>query len=164
MPKTDSNQLLEKITKHITTTYNIPPDNIVLSAIGLGEDNYWRWIVPPRIDGCANMSCILKNSAFLIRDNDIPYYYCNDKKKAIEDGKYFYDQRDLVFGFEGSYILWEIDNTTGLLDDIARNNPPRNKIIVSISTYGSKLADCQDCRKVISLLAQGLSYAHQCLI
>ena len=154
----------EKLTEYITTTYNISADNIVLSAIALGVDNYWRWLHTPKYDGCANISCILKNSAFLIRDNDIPYYYCNDKKKAIEDGKYFYDQRDLVFGFEGSYILWEIDDTTGLLDDIARNNPPINKIIVSISTYGSKLADCQDDRKVISLLAQGLSYAHQCLI
>lgn len=139
---------LENITKYITTIYNIPPDNIVLSAIGLGEDNYWRWIVPPRIEGCANMSCILKNSAFLIRDNDIPYYYCNDKKKAIEDGKYFYDQRDVVFGFEGSYILWEIDNTTGLLDDIARNIPLSHKVIVSISTYGSLIMESLDDEKI----------------
>jgi len=144
MPKTDSNQLLEKITEYLTTTYNIPPDNIVLSVIGLGADNYWRWIVPPRNEGCANMSCILKNSTFLIRDNDIPYYYCNDKKKAIEDGKYFYDQRDVVFGFEGSYILWEIGDTAELSDDIARNYPPSNKVIVCISTYDVKLVENED--------------------
>lgn len=154
----------EKLTEYITTTYNIPADNIVLSAIALGVDNYWRWLHTPKYDGCANISCILKNSAFLIRENEIPYYYCNDKKKAIEDGKYFYDQRDVVFGFEGSYILWEIDDKAEIFEDIAHNILLSHKVIVSISTYGSKLADCQNDRKVISLLAQGLSYAHQCLI
>lgn len=135
------NNRLEKLYNYITSTYNIPLDNIALSVIALGEDNYWRWLYTPQYDGCANISCVLKNSAFLIRDNDIPYYYCNDKKKAIEDGKYFYDQRDVVFGFEGSYILWEIDDTVELSDDIARNNPPSNKVIVCIATYGMNLAD-----------------------
>lgn len=124
----------EKLTEYLTTTYNIPTDNIVLSAIALGKDNYWRWLHTPQYDGCANISYILKNRAFLIRDNDSSYYYCNDKKKAIEDGKYFYEQRDVVFGFEGSYILREIDDTVELSDDITRNNPPSNKVIVCIST------------------------------
>ena len=138
---------LEELSKLISTSSNIPYDKIVISSIVLGQDNYWRWLYYPKSDGCSNIIEILKNSTFLIRDNIISYYYCNDKEKAIKENKYYPDQRDIVFDCVGSFILLEAANKTEETNDTIELNLPR-KTIVCISTYGTKIIGSSDETKI----------------
>lgn len=138
---------LEELKKYISNSCDTACDNIVLSAIGLGYDNYWQWIVQPKSDGCANIFCLLKNSRFLIRDNDIAYYFCNNKKEAVGRNKYFPDQRDIVSNCVGSFLLWEVDNNAALIDNNTEHDLPR-KIMVCVSTYGTKLIETEDAKKI----------------
>jgi len=138
---------LEELKKYISNSCDIACDNIVISAIGLGYDNYWRWICPPSSDGCSNIMELLRNSSFLMSDNSIAYYYCNDKKKTIKDNKYFPDQKDISVDCIGSFILWEVDNNAVLIDNNTEHDLPR-KIMVCVSTYGTKLIETEDARKI----------------
>ena len=138
---------LKELSKQINTSYNISSDCIVLSSVVLGHDNYWRWLYYPRYDGCSNIMELLKNSSFLIPDNNYSYYYCNDKEKAIKENKYYPDQRDIVSGCVGSFILWEVVNKTEAINDTIELNSPR-KAIVSVSTYGTKIIDTSDDTKI----------------
>ena len=138
---------LEELKEYISNTYNIPSDNIVVSAMELDSNNYWRWICPPSSDGCSNIMELLRNSTFLISDNGIAYYYCNDKKQASKDNKYFPDQKDISVDCIGSFILWEVDNNAVLIDNNIEHDLPR-KITVCVSTYGTKLIETEDARKI----------------
>lgn len=138
---------LEELKNYISNSCDIACDNIVLSAIGLGYDNYWRWICPPSSDGCSNIMELLRNSAFLMSDNGIAYYYCNDKKKAIEDNKYSPDQKDISVDCNGSFILWEVDNNAALIDNNTEHDLPR-KIMVCVSTYNAKIIETSDESKI----------------
>lgn len=142
------NHKLEALCSHISTTYNIPFNDIVVSAIGLDDDNYWRWICLPSSDGCSNITELLRNSKFLISGDDIAYYYCNDKNKAIKDNKYFPDQKDISVDCIGSFILWEVTNKSETTNNNAEIDLPR-KTIVCVSTYGVKIIDALDDSKII---------------
>ena len=134
---------LEELKEYISNTYNIPSDNIVVSAMELDSNNYWRWICPPKFDGCSNIMELLRNSSFLMSDNGIAYYYCNDKKKSIKDNKYFPDQKDISVDCNGSFILWEVTSKTESSNNNTETNLPR-KTIVCFSTYNAKIIETSD--------------------
>ena len=138
---------LEELKEHISNTYNIPSDNIVVSAMELNSNNYWRWICPPSSDGCSNIMELLRHSAFLMSDNRIAYYYCNDKKQASKDNKYFPDQKDISVDCIGSFILWEVTNKTKSSNNNTETNVTR-KTIVCVSTYNAKIIETSDESKI----------------
>lgn len=118
----------------------IPKDRIIVSMAYQLENGPWDWVDRHAVYGGLTLDVLTSDprTAFyqLITSNESQKYIC-DKVAAIQDGEYIADTRDNSHKNVGSLLCWKID---AILSD----NVKLGRIVVSISSYGTKFSKSQD--------------------
>lgn len=113
----------------------LPKDRIYMSAAINSVKDKWEWITTVGITGTASISELVDNPSVFrrISEENIPYIYENDKEIAANEGRYYWDKKDISSKRIGSIICWEISREI---------KGVTLRMIISISSYGERI--CED--------------------